>query len=339
MIKASTQTIGVIGSGGMGSRHIRNLASQTPAQVVAIMDIDRERAEAVAADATAGGCKVLTDANALITDPSVGAVLIASPHRFHAEAALACIEAGKPVLCEKPLATNLADAKKVLDAEVAGGKRLLQLGLMREYDPAHKAVKECAARGDLGELLMFRGIHCHSGLGRCRTTEDVIMNSAVHDIHSARWLFGEIAEVYVQRLVADKTKPESCRLLLVQMSFRDGGLGQIEVNVDSGYGYQVDVELTGSQGSIRTAPASASTVRKAGQKIEFIDEDWLERFEMAYIHEVQAWVRSLILDQPTGPSTWDGYAAMVVADACVQSAKTGLPVAVPALQAPEMYAR
>lgn len=144
--KYSMKGIGVIGSGGMGSRHIINLARQTPAQVVAIMDIDPERASR-AADAIAGGCKVLTDANALITDPSVGAVLIASPHRFHAEAALACIEAGKPVLCEKPLATSLADAKKVLDAEMAGGKRLLQLGFMREYDPAHKAVKECAARG------------------------------------------------------------------------------------------------------------------------------------------------------------------------------------------------
>lgn len=337
MIKANVASIGVIGSGGMGARHIRNLASQTPAQVVAIMDVDRERAEAVAA--SIGGSKVYTNANALIADPSVGAVIIASPDPFHAEAALACIEAGKPVLCEKSLATNLADAKKVLDAEIARGKRLLQLGFMREYDPAHKAVKESAARGDLGELLMFRGIHCNYGLAPHRTTEDVIINSAVHDIHSARWLLGEIAEVYVQRVVADQAQPETCRLLLVQMRFTDGSLGQIEVNADSGYGYQVDVELTGAQGSIRTAPASAPIVRKAGQQFKLIDPDWLVRFEMAYIHEVQAWVQSLIEGKPTGPSTWDGYAAMMVADACVQSAKTGLPVAVPALERPEMYAR
>lgn len=329
--------VGVIGSGGMGGRHIRNLAGQTPAQVVAIMDIDRDRAEAAAAQS--GGGKVYTDTAALITDPNVEAIVIASPDPFHAEAALACIEAGKPVLCEKPLATNLADAQKVLEAEVAGGKRLVQLAFMREYDPAHKAIKAGAENGDLGRLLMFHGIHNGYSEGHSRTTEDVIINSAIHDIHSARWLLDqEVAEVYVRWVAADETQPETCRLLLVQLTLKDGALGLIEVNADSGYGYQVDVELTGSEGSIRTAPAAAPTVRKAGRQFQPIDEDWLVRFDTAYIYEVQAWVQSVIEGKPTGPSTWDGYAAMIVADACIRSAKTGQPQAVSVLERPAMYA-
>ena len=248
--------VGVIGSGGMGGRHIHNLAGQTPAQVVAIMDLDRARAEAVAAQT--GGGQVYTDTTALITDPKVEAVVVASPDPFHAEAVLACIEAGKPVLCEKPLATNLPDAKNVLEAEMAAGKRLVQLAFMREYDPAHQAVKASAENGALGQLLMFHGIHSGYGVGYPRTTDDVIINSAVHDIHSARWLLNqEIAQVYVQRVVADAARPETCRLLLVQLTFQDGSLGFIEVNADSSYGYQVDVELTGSDGSIRTARAAA----------------------------------------------------------------------------------
>jgi myo-inositol 2-dehydrogenase/D-chiro-inositol 1-dehydrogenase len=330
--------VGVIGSGGMGGRHIRNLAGQTPAQVVAIMDLDQARAEAVAAQT--GGGKVYTETDALIADPNVEAVVIASPDPFHAQTALDCLAAGKPVLCEKPLATNLTDAKKVLDAEVASGKRLIQLAFMREYDPAHRSVKAAAERGEIGQLLMFRGMHSGFGLDHPRTTEDVIINSAVHDIHSARWLLNqEVAEVYVRRVAAVETQPETCRLLLVQLTFKDGALGLIEVNADSGYGYQVDVELTGSAGSIRTAPASAPTVRKAGQQFQTIDEDWLVRFDAAYIYEVQAWVQSLIEETPTGPSTWDGYAAMIVADACIRSAKTGQPQAVPALARPAMYTR
>ena len=330
--------VGVIGSGGMGGRHIRNLASQTPAQVVAIMDLDQARAEQMAAQS--GGGKVYTETDALISDPDVEAVVIASPDPFHAAAALACIEAGKPVLCEKPLATNLADARKVLEAEVASGKRLVQLAFMREYDPAHKAVKASTERGDLGQLLVFRGVHTNYGLDHDRTTEDVIINSAVHDIHSARWLLNqEVQQVYVQRVAADTSKPETCRFLSVQMTFKDGSLGLIEVNADSGYGYQVNVELTGSDGSIHTAPAPAPTVRKAGQQFQAIDKDWLVRFDTAYIHEVQSWVQSVIDGMPTGPSTWDGYAAMVVADACVQSAKTGQVQSVPALERPAMYAR
>ncbi|MCB0212187.1 MAG: Gfo/Idh/MocA family oxidoreductase [Anaerolineae bacterium] len=330
--------VGVIGSGGMGGRHIRNLATQTPAQVVAIMDLDRQRAEAVAAQT--GGGKVYTDMADLIADPKVEAVVIASPDPFHAEAVLACIEAGKPALCEKPLATTLADAKNVLEAEMTAGKRLVQLAFMREYDPAHQAVKASAENGELGQLLMFHGIHSGYGVGHSRTTDDVIINSAVHDIHSARWLLNqEIAQVYVQRVVADTSRPETCRLLLVQLTFQDGSLGFIEVNADSSYGYQVDVDLVGSDGSIRTARAAASTVRKAGQEFQAIDEDWLVRFDVAYVYEVQAWIQSLIKDTPTGPSIWDGYAAMIVADACIQSAKTGQPQAVPTLERPAMYAR
>ena len=328
--------VGVIGSGGMGGRHIRNLANQTPAQVVAIMDIDRARAEAMAAQS--GGGRVYIDTNALITDPDVEAVVIASPDPFHAQAALDCLAAGKPALCEKPLATNLADAEKVLKAEVVGGKRLIQLAFMREYDPAHRAVKEVAERGEIGQLLMFRGTHSGFGSDQPHSTEEVIINSAIHDIHSARWLLNqEVAEVYVRRVAAVETLPETCRLLLVQLTFKDGSLGQIEVNDDSNYGYQVDVELTGTQGSVHTSPAAAPIVRQASKQFQTIDEDWLVRFEAAYIYEVQAWVRSLIEGKPTGPSVWDGYAAMVVADACVQSAQTGQPQAVPALEQPAIY--
>jgi myo-inositol 2-dehydrogenase/D-chiro-inositol 1-dehydrogenase len=149
----------------------------------------------------------------------------------------------------------------------------------------------------------------------------------------------EVQQVYVQRVVADEARPETCRFLSVQMMFKDGSLGFIEVNADSGYGYQVDVELTGSDGSIRTAQSPAPTVKKTGQQFQIIDADWLVRFDTAYIYEIQAWVQSVIEGKPTGPSTWDGYAAMVVADACVQSAKTGQPQTVPDLARPAMYAR
>jgi myo-inositol 2-dehydrogenase/D-chiro-inositol 1-dehydrogenase len=305
---------------------------------VAVMDVDRARAEAVAAQN--GGGKVYTDANELIADADVEAVVIASPDPFHAEAALACLDTGKPVLCEKPLATNLADAEKVLQAEVAGGQRLIQLGFMREYDPAHQAVKKIVERGDIGRLIVFHGMHSALGWESPRTTEDVIINSAVHDIHSARWLLQqEVTQVFVQRVAANDAQPETCRFLLVQMTLTDGSLGVIEVNADSGYGYQVDVELTGSQGSVRTSPALTPVVRQARRQFRTIPEDWLVRFDTAYIAEVQAWIRSLAERQPTGPSAWDGYAAMVVADACVQSAKTGQPQAVPDLERPAMYAR
>ncbi|MBL8132281.1 MAG: Gfo/Idh/MocA family oxidoreductase [Anaerolineae bacterium] len=329
--------VGVIGTGGMGSRHVRNLHRYTPAEVVAVMDLDRTRAEA--AVNFIPGCAVYTDAGALIEDPQVEAVVIASPDPFHASTALRCIAAGKPTLCEKPLATTLDDARKVLDAEVAYGKRLMMLAFMREYDPAHRALKDAAERGDLGDLLMMRGTHTGYADPHPRTTADVIVNSAIHDIHSARWLLQqEVEQVYVRRVVSDSARPETCRLLVTHLTFANGSLGVLEMNTESGFGYQVDVELTGSLGAARTARASAPTMRLAGREFQTIDDDWLIRFDQAYILEVQAWVQSLIEGLPTGPSTWDGYAAMVVADACIKSAEAGAPQAVPELQRPSIYA-
>ncbi len=329
--------VGVIGTGGMGSRHVRNLSSQTPAQVVAVMDVDPARVQEVA-ESVGEHCKAYTDTNALVNDPNVEAVVIASPDPFHKAAALACIAAGKPTLCEKPLAMNTAEAKEVLDAEVAGGKRLLQLAFMREYDPAHLAVKAVADSGKIGQLLMFRGVHTNYALPDARTAEDVIGNSAVHDIHSARWLMQqEVSQVVAQCVPSDPARPETCRLLLIQMTFEDGSLGLIEVNAESGFGYQVDVELSGADGMARTPRPAAATVKTAGQEWQEIDPDWLVRFEVAYIAEVQAWVDSVINGRPTGPSTWDGYAAMVVADACVASFNAGQLQAVPELERPSLY--
>lgn len=328
--------VGVIGTGGMGSRHASNIHTRTPADVVAVMDVNRERAEAVAA--SVGGCKVYTDTNELITDPEVEAIIIASPDPFHADAALACIAAGKPTLCEKPLAMNLQGAKKVLDAEVSGGKRLIQLAFMREYDPQHQAVKDVVKRGELGDIVLFRAIHTGYALPEARTTEDVIINSSVHDIHSARWLLQqEVEKVYVQRVMSDPMRSETCRMLVTHLTFKNGSLGVLEVNAEAPFGYQVDVELTGSKASVRTPRAVWPTMFTAGQEWQKIDKDWLERFNIAYIYEVQSWVQSVINNKPTGPSTWDGYMAMVIADACVKSAKTGQVQAVPDLERPNLY--
>ena len=89
----------------------------------------------------------------LIQDHSVDAVLIASPDDTHADMTLACLDAGKPVLCEKPLATSAEDARKVLNAETSLGRNLISVGFMRRFDPQHAAVKTTAMSGDLGKPL------------------------------------------------------------------------------------------------------------------------------------------------------------------------------------------
>jgi myo-inositol 2-dehydrogenase/D-chiro-inositol 1-dehydrogenase len=329
--------VGIIGTGGMGGRHARNLAMRVAdAHVAAVMDLERARAEAVAAEC--GGARAHGEPAALIANPEVEAVVIASPDATHAALALACLEAGKPVLCEKPLAASLAEAERVVLAEAALGRRLVQVGFMRVYDPAHLAVKQVVERGELGPPVLFQGFHGNMDGRGSRTVEEVMFNSAVHDIHSARWLTGrEVESVFARTLPGGTGASDSCRLAAIQLTLDGGALAVIVMNPDSGYGYEVQVEGTGEVGSVRGAEGPHPLVRRAGTRGQAVEPDWLARFDEAYVAEMGAWIGSLLAGRPDGPSAWDGYVSLAVADACLRSARSGAPQAVRLIERPALY--
>lgn len=329
--------IGVIGVGGMGGRHALNLATHvTACRVRAVMDMDRDRAGEIAS--ACGDARAVTDAMDLFGDPAVEAVIIASPDPTHPDLALACLEVKKPVLCEKPLAPTTDAAEPVIQAEVALGRRLIQLGFMRVFDPAHLAVKQAIDNGEIGRPLMFKGVHVNTH-PVTRTLADVVSNSAVHDIHTVRWLMGEeVATVYTRHLPS-AAGGDSCRLFHASLTLVSGRLATIEVNADARYGYEVSVELVGETGTVRSPSLASAVVRHDGAARRAVESDWLERFERAYVEEVQAWVASIVSGQPNGPTAWDGYAALAVADACFRSARTGVPEPVTGMDRPALYDR
>ncbi len=331
-----TIKVGVIGTGMIGSLHAGILSGRTQdAQVAAVMDLDGGRAAAVAADC---GARALTTAEALIQDPDVDAVLVASPDAFHAEQALACIAAGKPLLCEKPLATTRADAERILRAEMAAGRRLLQLGFMREYDRAHKELLALSGSGVIGPALRFRGLHMNPYRGSDATIENAIVSSLIHDIHSARFMMGEeIAEVFTRWVPSDPGHSRSARYAIIHVAFNNGAIGTLEWSGDSGYGYEVEVEITGEKGAARTTGVHSPLLRQAGARSQAISPDWPQRFYDAYVEELEAWTGSVAAGQATGPSAWDGYMSLVVAEACIKSAESGQPQRVSGMERPAMY--
>ncbi|MCY4062128.1 MAG: Gfo/Idh/MocA family oxidoreductase [Chloroflexi bacterium] len=329
--------VGLIGTGMIGSLHAENLLRRTRgATVVAVMDIDHERANAVAA--ACDGARVHADAGDLISDPAVDAILIASTDRTHAEFAIACIKAGKPVLCEKPLATTMADAERVLRAELAAGRRLVQVGFMREYDQAHRDLYDLLHGGVIGAALKFRSVHINPRFIRELTIDSVITNSLIHDIHSARWIMGEeICSAYVQWVSVDPAHPRSARLADIQVIFDSGAIGSLEYNGDSGYGYEVTVEVTGETGNVESASHPSPSLRQAGTASRAITSNWPQRFGQAYLDEVQAWIDAIGRKDATGPSAWDGYMSLVVADACIRSAETRQPQTTHPIEKPSLY--
>ncbi|MCY4466697.1 MAG: Gfo/Idh/MocA family oxidoreductase [Chloroflexi bacterium] len=337
-MSANSLQVAVIGTGAIGSLHATNLALHTKgARVSAVMDIDRERADAVA---QACGARAVTDAADLIADPAVDAILIASPDASHAELCLAAIAAGKPVLCEKPLATSLADAERIVNAELAAGERLVRVGFMRQVDPAHSDLQALLASGQLGAPLRFRGTHFNPRRGdTIIRIEGAIVNSLIHDMHSLRWLMSaEVQNALVQWLPDRADMPRSARFALAHLTLDNGGLATLEWSGDSGYGYEVGVEIVGELGTAQTHSHSSPTIRRGGGLSQAVSPDWQDRFAEAYRIETQDWVDSIRQGAPTGPSAWDGYMSLVIADACLRSADSGLPELTRAIDRPAFYA-
>ena len=332
--------VGVVGTGGMGGMHARILHHKVAgARVEAVSDVDAERAGKIAQEC--GSAAIFADAVEMIRDDAVEAVIIASPAPTHAELTLECLRLGKPVLCEKPLATSPQEALGVVEAEVERGEKLVQVGFMRRYDPQHVDVKNTVSSGDIGEPVLFKGWHRNASSPPAADSEWVVINSAIHDLDSARWMLdGEIEEVFVRGLDTTGSPAEGeFDLQLVQLSISGGRLGIIEVYVEAGYGYEVGVEVVGTHGTAYTAPPTGAVVRLKRNYSQNVEADWLERFETAYTLQLQGWIESLNKEQLNGPDAWDGYAALVAAEACIASIKSGNPEPVSQPERPALYGR
>lgn len=339
MSASSPVRVGVIGTGGMGTRHAQNIARYVGGAALAgVFDVDGPRAARVAAEG--GGAAVFASPDELIADDRVDAVLIAAPDDLHAGMVHACLSAGKPVLCEKPLATSVADATAIVESEVAIGRRLVAVGYMRRFDPAHLAVKAVADSGSIGAPVMFKGVHRNAQADFGITPAMVVVNSAGHDLDSARWMTGE--EVVAARVFGLRTRddlhPVTRDLLLINLVLTHGRHAVTEMDVNAGYGYEVSAELVCQSGTAHTGNTDRVVVRGHANRGVPVAADWLDPFQEAYIAEIHDWIGSIVDGRPfVGASAWDGLETALTAAACIESIATGTEVAVVRPAKPALY--
>src|SRR4051812_36339839 len=202
--------IGVIGTGMIGQDHIRRINEVVSGCVVAaVTDVDPAKAQEVA-DARPG-VTVHATGEEVVADPDVDAVVVTSWGPTHEQYVLAAIAAGKPVFCEKPLAITQKACRRIVEAEVASGRRLVQVGFNRRYDPAHRALKQAVDGGAIGAPLLVHCAHRNASVPSHYTRDMSIADSAVHEIDELRWLFGReivAAQVFTPR---KSSRGESCR--------------------------------------------------------------------------------------------------------------------------------
>lgn len=320
----------------MGADHARIIASQLPGAVLQVIcDADTSRAKAIAAET--GAVDVSNDPLAAIAGKSVDAVLIASPDATHGELTIAAIAARKPVLCEKPLAPSSAECIRVMDAEEKAGKRLVQVGFMRRFDPAYVEMKAILGKGTIGNAMMFHCFHRNVSAPPWFTSQMAITNSAPHEFDIARFVLdADYAAISVFRPKGtDAAKPGAPVFMVIETAA--GQLVNIEINNNAAYGYDVRGELVGEKGSVSLrSPVNSETSVNLTQSMNY-PEDWRPRFAEAYRLQNQAWIKSIATGKPVGASAWDGYAATLVAEAGVEALAKGAAVKVNPIAKPDFY--
>jgi len=329
--------VGVIGTGMIGQDHIRRMTEVlSGARVVAVADVNPALAAEVGART---GATVHAAGEDVIADPAVDAVVVCSWGPSHEQYVLASIAAGKPVFCEKPLATTQEACLRIVEAEAAYGSRLVQVGFMRRYDAAYRALKEVADAGDIGMPLMMHCAHRNPGVPGSYTSQSAIVDTAVHEIDMVRWMFGQ--EIAAARVLIPRSSGNGGDLqdpLLLILETADGVLVDVEISVNIRYGYDIRGEIIGENGTAALGESGAVVVRRNGRLSTPVPADWRERFIRAYDTELQEWIDSVAGGgQAVGPSAWDGYAAAVVCDAGVEALRSGTRVEVFLAEQPKLY--
>lgn len=324
--------IGVLGVGEMGKRHAENIRRLVPeARLVCVADVAGERARQVATELEIEhSYRSLED---MLEHKDLQAVLIATPDKFHAQAIRIAAAAGKDILCEKPLATNLPDAYAALQAVAKAGVRL-QIGFMRRYDTAYAAAMKRIEAGEIGEPVVFKSLGRDKDVPPLAAYQSnvngmLFYNNTIHDFDLARWLVrDEVTEVQAYTTVA--IRPEVAQYHdvvagVVNLKYARGAIGNIESYVQAIYGYDVRTEIVGSKGSIfvgsvTQTPAAFLT---ANGRTQPLADHFLTRFADAYLAEVRDFVQNMVNNRPPQVSGEDGLNALAIAVAAESSQLQG----------------
>ncbi len=319
-----TVRVGVIGAGIMGADHVNTLHRMVSgAEVTMVADVDPVRAQSVAHGVP--GVRACSDGFELIADGAVDAVLIASHDSTHAALAVAAVRAGKPVLCEKPLAPTLAECVDVVRAERAAigesGVPLISLGFMRRFDPGYVQLKQALGENACGQPLLIHNISRGVSSAPGATDESSITGSAIHEFDIVPWLLDSPITEVGWTAARSSTHAQGFRdphLLLLRTA--DGVLSTVEVFLNARYGYDVRCEIVGEQGTLALAqPATMIIDRSRGRMVGY-PADWRPRFADAYRLELQAWIDAVTAGTPAPLATaHDGMVANAVADAAIAS--------------------
>lgn len=323
--------VALLGAGRIAGVHATAISTNPGSRLVAVSDINTEAAGKLAAQY--GTQARSTDA--ILADPSINAVLIATSTDTHSDLIERATAAGKAVLCEKPVDLSLARAQACQTAVTATGRPVM-IGFNRRFDPSFAALKTALDNGEIGkpELLSITSFDpAPPPVAYIKVSGGLFRDMMIHDFDMANFIMG-VAPVSVTALGSSIVDPAigaagDVDTAVVTLTYADGRIAVIKNSRRAVYGYDQRVELLGSEGLLQAQNMLENTVVKSttagvtGAKPTYF---FLERYMPAYAAEWAAFVTAVTTGTTLPVTLADGIAALAMAEAATLSVKSGTPV-------------
>lgn len=325
--------VGLLGAGRIGQVHAVNVAGNARSTLVAVSDVYTPAAEKLAAQFDAQS----RSSEEILNDPDIDAVLIATSTDTHSGLIEAATAAGKTVLCEKPVDLSLERAKACLAVASKTGNPVM-IGFNRRFDPSFAALKASSLNGEIGksELLSLTSFDpAPPPVSYVKVSGGLFRDMMIHDFDMANFLMGE-RPVAVRAVGSSIVDPEIGKAgdvdtAVVTMTYEDGRIAVIKNSRRAVYGYDQRIELLGAEGLLQAQNMLESTVVKstvAGVISAKPTHFFLERYMPAYAAEWEAFVSAAIEGTEMPVTLEDGIAALAMAEAATESARTGQAVTI-----------
>ncbi len=332
---ASVVRIGITGVGRMGRRHAANLAHrvQGAALVAACSPVADELAWA--RDAL-GVTHVYADYAELLAHPGLDAVFLATPTTLHADQIIQALIAGKHVFCEKPLALNLADCRRVEEASARHPRLKAMIGYVRRFDPSYRDAYEKIRAGAIGRPFLVRSQTADQNdpsgffVQYAPLSGGILLDMSVHDIDSARWLLGATAvrRVFATGTIAVHRGLAECGDVdnaVATIEFADGQIAVIYASRTLAHGHETLAEITGTAGRL-TVGQNPRLNRVEIADVHGVRNEctptFYERFAEAFLREAQEFVDVIREDRAVPLTLHDATEATRIGIAVTESLRT-----------------
>jgi predicted dehydrogenase len=314
------RTVGIIGAGGMGKTHARHYNNIGGLRLLAY-DVDAERLQTFCDEAkaeTAAGADDLMEKSDIVD--------ICLPTHLHADLAVQSLGMGKATLCEKPMARTVADCARIAEAAAKSSAPFMPAQVVRWF-PEFRKAHDMVQSGAVGNASAIRTRRCGrhpQGAGGWFTNYElsggVLMDLAVHDFDWIRWTFGEAERAYANGI--DNQWPAGLDYALVTLTLQSGAIAHTEASWADPGGFRAAFEVAGSEGFFEYDNRWTPPLRTVNDKGTF-NESPMAPADDPYLRQLSAFIEAVENNTEPPVTAVDGLRAVAIAEAAIESAKTG----------------